>query len=1193
MKRFWWIGLLLFLLAVVWTGAQEKVEPVRPVEPIPEKGKVIDKSQLKPTAKVDPMAESKKTLDKPVLKSMTPVSGLQETSPQYQSLALKEVPPVQGVDGISYQVREFKDFRSGLDLVSAKTKVAPNCAIELENALWNPQGEMYKRPGYSEHSTPPEVLNFLYRYYQMDGDKWTMGGSDTALYFWHEDSSDWTYLIGTEGTEGRWDGTTFEDVFVGTHEGITPVVWNGSTFVEMGASVDSFRARETHIYKNYATPCSTGSTWIKFDDADAGWVTNEWAGYILLFQARIDTAAGPIKDTVTQKAIILSNTENTIIIRHDTYMGIAGTVMPAIPDYTSNWYARIFSWFQVDTVWREGKVDSVKNPCGKSFTTQIFDDSYSWDSTFSYNDYIFEVTSGTGDEKRVFLYDWNYGASSDCGQWNDDAFFVSTFSPTCFDTSTIYRIYKPSFWEGSKFVENFDGSLWLGWTGVGDEQNKNIVVWSETDDLGNWPSGNHIIIESDDGDYITGMAKFPGEYTDVPRSELVVYKNNSFYKIVPSGDGYNFWLITSGVGCVSNSAISPAEGLLLFPDQHGVWGYDKRRPVSISAKIDPIFEEWDTENLEDVSAVYNPQDRHYYMSCPDFVEIDLSGGNFICLMPMDSASGATEGEWTHKIDSSGTEIGDDLYNFYNALPTSEGIAANINGDYVIVYRMLNDLYLRRFNSDDEQVGDSIMLDEGITTGGVSVDMNNAGNIIACWQDTSIAYDDIRCQFVDFDTGKVYSGFYVNNDSSTNVYNYSKPDVAINEDGICVVVWEDYRDYDLALFEIFGQRLQWPDALLGTNFRVNQCWRWDETCECCSTTCPPYGGEFGQCLKSDTSPAIAINEDAFVVVWHRWVSSSGYPIYKRSFLIAGTPTSGDRKVSTGGVSDPATDCDVAMNVAGNYVVTWNETSGLGNYQIYARSYNANDDAQTGVFMVNTGDPGNDNNDVSPAVAINDFDVYTIVWLDRRTVSGCIAYRSFNWAGALMAEDEILIADTSEEGCSYPQIDCFGTEFDTVNLYTLAWNIDHHGWSKETFGASAYCYQHSIFDEVKILFADPEDTFVYNYGTQADDIDDPVILTYQTPYFNFGQYPSFDYEMRFATVEAFLDTGNIYLTWYKNYSDSIYYDSLICGSDCRQEMILPADSLWGWNISMKLKTGSDIDDFTLSRFWWEFTEDQNRK
>lgn len=1069
------------------------------------------------------------------------------------------------------QVREFKDFRGGLDLVSAKTKVAPNCAVELENALWNPEGEMYKRPGYSEHSTPPEILNFLYAFYTQAGDEWTMGGSDTALYFWHEDSSDWTYLIGTEGTKGRWDGATFEDMFVATHEGIVPVVWDGSTMMEIGTAEDSLIVANTNtntcilLDTNTCTACSVT---VSFEGM--GWDTNEWEGYILKYtRHRCDTS---LYEDTRRVDIILGNNDHEIYIRASIFTFLGGFF-----DITGD-TAWILSWFQ-DSLWREGTIDSVERI--SCHLLNIFDSTYVWDYTFNYESYMFEAVSGKGAGFRTFLRNAHTG-------WDSLAFQLPNFTRHCFDTTTHYKIYKRTFTgKGAKFVENFDASLWLGWTGTGDEQEKNVVIWSALDDLGNWPSGNYLVIESDDGDFITGMAKFPGEYTDVPRQEMIVTKNNSLYKIVPSGSAYNFWLIQSGVGCVSNSAISPAEGMLLFPDQHGVWAYDKHKPVSISALIDPVFEEWDTENLEDASAVYNPQDRHYYLSLP--VDVDTAiNANFITTFYRDSSG--TDNQFVHLITTLGGEQNGDIEITDDTASQYCDIASDTLGNYCVLVNETLNLYLFRFDSLNARVGETIRVNDTInkvTGGEAHVDMNNNGRIVVVWEDfRDDSYPngtyDIYGQCLRFSSGKAGNNFAVNSNWDGNVNGANQASVAINDDSVCVFAWQDWDDTTDFQTCIFAAIDTFPITTVANDY-FKPFGGWYHDGESCVLN--PIGPQ-GACANGWWHPDVDAGDTTFVIV----CTDDPLESYGR-YIVMNYSLDTLNGGITGQVEMNGSDHhSVSMNKKGRFIITWHHLKGLGDYEVYAIEYDIGGEFTNTYFRVDNAPTGIST--MYPAVAINGEDQYCIVWWDERC-DFANYYRCYIWEDGAVSGEALLndICDLTNT-YYYPEITATNIwlEIDTTK-YTLAWNIDHHGWSKETFVASAYCYQHSIFDEVKILFANPEDTFVYNYGTQADDINDPVILTYQTPFSSFTSYPYFNNHIRFATIEAYLDTGRIYVDFYKDYSLLGSQDSIDCGNDCRQEIQVP-NSLSGKNISLKITTGSDIDEFTLSKFWWEYGVNRER-
>ncbi|GAF83619.1 unnamed protein product, partial [marine sediment metagenome] len=167
--------------------------------------------------------------------------------------------------------------------------------------------------------------------------------------------------------------------------------------------------------------------------------------------------------------------------------------------------------------------------------------------------------------------------------------------------------------------ESFDARLWI----AGDPDTKNRLIFSGVGDAGIFPPENNFWIGGDDGDWITGMATFysrEGGYRSTPLEQLLVGKNSSIIKVVPTNevDYYMTTRLSSGVGFASNSAIASAEGMgLLFPDQTGVYIYDGRQVRNISLKVKPIFDGWNLGQLEDCSGVYNPKDRHYYLSYPD------------------------------------------------------------------------------------------------------------------------------------------------------------------------------------------------------------------------------------------------------------------------------------------------------------------------------------------------------------------------------------------------------------------------------------------------------------------------------------------------------------------------------------------------------------------------------------------------
>lgn len=1087
------------------------------------------------------------------------------------------------------EVREFKDFKGGLDLSTYKTKVPPDRAIVLENALWNEQGEMYKRPGYDTLKTTPEVFNFLYRYYQQDGDKYLMGGSDTALYFWREDSTIWTHLASTGGTSGRWDGTTYEDVFVGTHLGISPVFWDGDSIISVTVleSADSFWVEWSNIVMDTAyTDCYRFQSVFTLTSPPATFEPNELVGFTFEWYKHAGSSE-------IQRMLVLSNTTDEIYTTLTCSLDL-------VPDKAERW-CWLRPWFHSTSV-DSGMSDSVTvcyddpdyccfRPGDYAPSVRFWD--LDLDTTKLERDwtYIFAATDSRGNIWRNYIEDYGFMV----GISDDTTFYIvmNGWMVDCFDEETEYEIYRASSFledEGIKYTVTFDKRLWFGWTGTGVDQDKNVLIYSNLRQFIFIPD-NEIYLTPGDGDYITGMISLSdARHVDVPTHLLMVTKNASSYKIVPTATAgvYDSWYISTRIGCVSNSAMSVGEGLVLFPDQGGVWAWDQRsKPQCISLLIDPIFEAWDLGGLERISAIYNPQDRHYYLSYTSGEEIEHEG----FLVSYALTPGGVTGIYTQELGSDGAQV-DTQYKDLNEATGYHDLGSNSLGRYIHVWQNTladsGNIWLQRFDSDRDMVGDSIRVNDNLwdpTNYELTADMNQSGDIVVVWQDNrqeDAGTNDIYGQILDFATGKVGTNFVLNECYETNTWDCGQPDVDINDNGFFVVVWEEMSDYggttpcdDACLMEILGQRYGVSEGIIGANFLVNDCR------ECTDDT-----------IKDQSFPSVAVGQDNdFVVIWESTRGANTNDIWKQEFTSTGAKVDCDAMISPV-VYTHAGRPELAINDSGLYVITWIETSvPSGEIDVFASTFNADHSVKTSGFKVNE-DAGNAWDDTYPQVAINSQNNYVIVWEDERNPTDDIFAQVYNFYTGASGSNFCINDYPADEVAQFPEIKCFGSFVADYNCATLAWNIDYHGWSEQTFSFSAIEYQHGLTDPVKVLFVDPNDAHVYNYGTQADDVDDPVILTYQSPYLSFAQHPSWDVVMSYATLEAFLDTGEVYFYWYKDYSELVHVDTISCGTDCREEIQLPPE-VAGHNISMKIITGAEIDDFTLSGYWWEYLINRWRK
>jgi hypothetical protein len=1090
--------------------------------------------------------------------SLQKIQDRQVNTPPFEPL---QVPQLNDVNLPS--IVELNDFRGGLNLVSFPTHVGKNEAIELENALWNPQGELYKRPGYTICDPSIDGINFLYRYYKEQPDsngcyKYRIVGNDTALWYAKMDSCTFHYLTGTGGISGRWDGCTYKNKFVGTHEGIFAIVWDGDTLSYLiGMATDSIRSQPPNglIPTNigYRCPftgvpsdtegCASCTLVVTFNEQ--GWETNKWIGYTAVYKT--------LSDPWGRRDFIVGNTSNVLYIRAGHSSGI---ILPGA-------YFSIYGWFGTDTVWREGTIDSVA-PCYYYYDSdhdeddalvRVFDSSFVWDSTFSYKDYVFEITGASN--VKVWLCDyWNFFCL-----WDTRGFIVPAYTHHCFQKGDKYKIYKIGFYKGSKFCESYDDHLWLAWTGLGEQQNKNILLWSNLNDIGSWDPENHIIIESPDGDFITGMKTFSGSYVDVPRDELIVGQNNALYKVVPNASdlGYDIWTIATGVGVASNATMSTAEGkVMLFADQHGVFAYDRQNVQPIGKKIDPIIKEQDKTLLEKASAIYDPETRTYYLS---YDPIDTLTTTLVVSWNDARATHSPGYHQYHiycqRINCLGHLLGnviqvDDSSTDYNR---ESAIGMDEDRNFIIVWRADPEntspyschVYGQRFYANGEKNGEQFQISH--TQGAMfpAVDMNSSGEFAVVWQDTVTDFAYVR--FYD-------SNGQAKNDSSRvsdSLHWDANPYIELDDNGQSVIT--------------FGASYS-SESGSGARFQ-----RYDDT------------------VKVDTNiyivttgyiyPRIAGKSDGTFIL--TFESTDPHRVYFQRFNSDATPIDTLILVPYDGLPDEeATAPMPAMDEDGNFVISWYDSRNGDPLQadIYIQKFD------------NNADPIDTNIRITPSPIVDisfGFNCPDMIYLEGgHVVPWCHNPMSGITVGGDYIGSPLLISDYGVcLEANDAQVEGRGGTCLTIGDYSLAWSIDYGGWSKESFDAKAYCYQHSVFDSTKILFSDGEN--ICYYGESQTDNGDPVILTYQSPYFRFSQYPWQVALISYATIESY-GSGDLILEWYSDYGTLIATDTLTISGYDLQSLEQNGD-IEGKNISLKITTSAD--DFKLSGYWLEYVIDKSRR
>lgn len=290
-----------------------------------------------------------------------------------------------------------------------------------------------------------------------------------------------------------------------------------------------------------------------------------------------------------------------------------------------------------------------------------------------------------------------------------------------------------------------------------------------------------------------------------------------------------------------------------------------------------------------------------------------------------------------------------------------------------------------------------------------VAMDSAGDYVAVWTDYS-ALDGsgkgIFAQRYNAAGTPVGSNFRVNTYTTGNQF---QPAVAMDAGGDFVVTWSSYRQ-DRQGWGIFAQRYGATGITQGREFQVNVV-----------TT------------RDQINSSVAMDATGeFVVTWTSIANTVGTTgIFARMFQAGGTPVGSEFKVNsyTTGAQDHSA---VAMDATGNFVVSWDASSGDGNgYGIFARRFNASGTPLGLNFTVNT---FTKNNQFAPAIARDAAGDFVITWeSDLKDGSGFgIAARRYNAAG--VAQGAEFNVNTYTKGTQFNPV----VAMNAVGDFAIAWD-----------------------------------------------------------------------------------------------------------------------------------------------------------
>jgi hypothetical protein len=218
-----------------------------------------------------------------------------------------------------------------------------------------------------------------------------------------------------------------------------------------------------------------------------------------------------------------------------------------------------------------------------------------------------------------------------------------------------------------------------------------------------------------------------------------------------------------------------------------------------------------------------------------------------------------------------------------------------------------------------------------------------------------------------------------NVNTTAEENQWDADVAVFDDGGWVAVWTDADtgNIHMRLFDANG------DAIAGSQDRVNQ-----------------------RTAGTATNAQVATDGSSQFAVVFTSTRDGTRDIYVRLFALDGTSISGDILVNSGMQSGDQDLASIAMNDAGQFVVAWEGSGSADSDGVYARRFNGDGSAASGVLAVNESTSGSQS---EVGVAIGGDGRFAVTWLDDG-VGKRIMARLYDATGTPGSEFEVS-PDTS--------------------------------------------------------------------------------------------------------------------------------------------------------------------------------------
>ncbi len=288
----------------------------------------------------------------------------------------------------------------------------------------------------------------------------------------------------------------------------------------------------------------------------------------------------------------------------------------------------------------------------------------------------------------------------------------------------------------------------------------------------------------------------------------------------------------------------------------------------------------------------------------------------------------------------------------------------------------------------------------------------AGNFVIAWEDYRSGHSDIYFQRCDSYGNPLGSNLKVNDDNgSASQYN---PAIAMDRSGNFVLTWIDGRNGN---YDIYAQRYDSSGCALAYNFKVN---------------------DDANFTKQVANAVAMTGSGSFAIVWQDY-RNGNYDIYAQRYDSSGGSLGSNSKVNDDTGSAQQFWPDIAMDVSGNFAVTWLDYRDDYN-EIYLQRYDSGGNPLGSNFKVNwtAGRIGKR----YPAIAMDHSGNFVVTWQDHKPgmdhYSDVYAQRYDSQGNPI--DSNLKVNDVSDSAYYYDILDI---AMDSSGTFVITWTDRRDG------------------------------------------------------------------------------------------------------------------------------------------------------